>query len=76
MTSLDLATSAGKGALSLVLLAAPGYAQTYKETAMTQVATPPSTVAKDIAVRPFRQPPAGYSGRAGCHLRGGGVRGL
>ena len=28
MTGLDLATSAAKGALSLVLLAASGYAQT------------------------------------------------
>jgi hypothetical protein len=27
MTRLDLATSAGKGALSLVLLVAPGHAQ-------------------------------------------------
>jgi len=34
MTGLDLATSVAKGALSLVLLAASGYAQTYKEATM------------------------------------------
>jgi hypothetical protein len=38
MTGLDLATSLTKGGLSLVLLAAPGHAQTWKEAKMTHVA--------------------------------------
>jgi hypothetical protein len=41
MTGLDLATSAAKGALSLVLLTASGYAQTHKVLTMTPIATAP-----------------------------------
>jgi pimeloyl-ACP methyl ester carboxylesterase len=54
MTGLDLATSAAKGALSLVLLAASGYAQTYKEATMTQVAPAAPAASKDTAIRPFK----------------------
>jgi pimeloyl-ACP methyl ester carboxylesterase len=54
MTGLDLATSAAKGALSLVLLAASGYAQTYKEATMAQVAPAPPAASKDTAIRPFK----------------------
>ncbi len=54
MTRLDVATSAARGALSLVLLAAPGYAQTYKEATMAQVAPAPPVASKDTAIRPFK----------------------
>src|SRR5436309_1898010 len=54
MTGLDLASSAAKGALSLVLLAASSYAQTYKEATMVQVAPAPSAASKDTAIRPFK----------------------
>jgi pimeloyl-ACP methyl ester carboxylesterase len=54
MTGLDLVTSAATGGLSLVLLTATGYAQTYKETPMAQIATAPPAVAKDTTIRPFR----------------------
>jgi pimeloyl-ACP methyl ester carboxylesterase len=54
VTRLDLATSAAKGALSLVLLAAPGYAQTPKQLTITHIATAPPAVAKDPSIRPFR----------------------
>ena len=54
MTGHDLATSAAKGALSLVLLAASGYAQTHKELTMTQIAPAPAAASKDTAIRPFK----------------------
>ena len=54
MTGLDLATSAAKGALSLVLLAVSGYAQTYKEATMAQVAPAPPAASKDTAIRSFK----------------------
>jgi pimeloyl-ACP methyl ester carboxylesterase len=54
MTGVDLATSAAKGVLGLVLLAASGYAQTYKEVTMAQVAPAPPAASKDTAIRPFK----------------------
>jgi pimeloyl-ACP methyl ester carboxylesterase len=54
MTGLDVATSAAQSALSLVLLAASGYAQTYKEVTMAQVAPAAPAASKDTAVRPFK----------------------
>jgi hypothetical protein len=49
MTGLDLATSAAKGALSLVLLTASGYAQTHKVLTMTPIATaPPRRRRRDV----------------------------
>jgi pimeloyl-ACP methyl ester carboxylesterase len=54
MTRLDLASSAAKGAVSLVLLAASGYAQTYKEATMAQVAPASPGASKDTAIRPFK----------------------
>jgi pimeloyl-ACP methyl ester carboxylesterase len=54
MTRLDLTTSAAKGALSLVLLTAPGYAQTQKEATRPRVATAPPAASKDTAIRLFK----------------------
>jgi pimeloyl-ACP methyl ester carboxylesterase len=54
MTRLDLTISAAKGALSLVLLAAPGFAQTSQEITMTHVAAAPPTASNDTAIRPFK----------------------
>ena len=54
MTRLDLANSAAKGALGLVLLAAHGYAQTPTQLTITHIATAPPAVAEDPSIRPFR----------------------
>jgi pimeloyl-ACP methyl ester carboxylesterase len=54
MTALSCVISAAKGGLGLVLLAAPGSAQTHKGRSMTQLATAPLSVANDSAIRPFR----------------------
>jgi pimeloyl-ACP methyl ester carboxylesterase len=51
MTGLDLATSAAKGGLGLVLLTASAYAQTPKELTMTTIATAPASA--DASIRPF-----------------------
>ncbi len=53
MTRLHLATSAAMGAVSLVLLAASGYAQAHKEATMAQVAPAQPAASKDNAIRPF-----------------------
>jgi pimeloyl-ACP methyl ester carboxylesterase len=54
MTGFDLVTSAAMGGLSLVLLAASGYAQTYQEATMPRVAPAPPAASKDTAIRPFK----------------------
>ena len=54
MTRLDLVTSTARGVLSLVLLAAPGYAQTSREASMAQAAPAAPPASRDTAIRPFQ----------------------
>jgi pimeloyl-ACP methyl ester carboxylesterase len=52
MTKLDLAISAAKGGLGLLLLTSSAYTQTPKELSMTTIATAPVTA--DTSIRPFK----------------------
>ena len=54
MTKLHLASSSAMGAVSLVLFAASGYAQTCKAATMGQVAPTLPAAGKNNAVRPFK----------------------
>ena len=53
MTKLHLASSSAMGAVSFVLLAASGYAQTYKEATIAQVAPASPAASKHTLIRPF-----------------------
>jgi pimeloyl-ACP methyl ester carboxylesterase len=54
MTKLHLASSAAMSAVSFVLLAASGHAQTQRDAAMPQVAAAPPAAGKDTEIRPFK----------------------
>lgn len=68
MTSLDFASAAAAGALSVVLLALPSYAQSLKEPAMTQVAVAPPTEKVEETVTTRRSVLIGVAVLAGAAL--------